>query len=335
MSVVSAKPRYEWVDYSKGICMFAIVTLYSANATDFMLGDAGWMQWFVDFARPFRMPDFFLISGLFLARVIDRPWRGYLDKKVIHYSYFFFLWSLINLLILIAIGEVTGGLGDYVIKLWAMVTSWPFHMLWFIQMLPAYFLFTKLSRRVPVWIMLPFAAVMSVYSLPETNRMIIDAFWERYVFFYVGYIFAPYFFKLAAYVQRNVLRASIGIVIWGIINEVLVKGGLSTQPLIALFLGLAGATAILVLAALAEKSHVADWIRYLGEHSIVVYLAFYWPMKFSVYILAPVLGASMDHGLFVAVITIIGLLGSLSLYWLINWKTNDRWLFRRPRWAAL
>jgi len=24
------------------------------------------------FAKPFRMPDFFLISGLFLARVIDR-----------------------------------------------------------------------------------------------------------------------------------------------------------------------------------------------------------------------------------------------------------------------
>ena len=31
-------------------------------------GDAGWLQHVADFARPFRMPDFFLISGLFLAR---------------------------------------------------------------------------------------------------------------------------------------------------------------------------------------------------------------------------------------------------------------------------
>jgi uncharacterized membrane protein YcfT len=29
----------------------------------------------VAFAKPFRMPDFFLISGLFLARVIGRPVR--------------------------------------------------------------------------------------------------------------------------------------------------------------------------------------------------------------------------------------------------------------------
>jgi len=26
------------------------------------------------------MPDFFLISGLFLARVIDRKWHDYLDR---------------------------------------------------------------------------------------------------------------------------------------------------------------------------------------------------------------------------------------------------------------
>ena len=31
--------------------------------------------------QPFRMPDFFLISGLFLARVIDRDWRDYLDRR--------------------------------------------------------------------------------------------------------------------------------------------------------------------------------------------------------------------------------------------------------------
>ena len=50
----------------------------------------------VAFARPFRMPDFFLISGLFLARVIDRDWRDYLDKKVIHFAYFYVLWVTIQ-----------------------------------------------------------------------------------------------------------------------------------------------------------------------------------------------------------------------------------------------
>ena len=49
-------------------------------------GREGWMHAAVALARPFRMPDFFLISGLFLARVIDRARRDYLDRKVLHFA---------------------------------------------------------------------------------------------------------------------------------------------------------------------------------------------------------------------------------------------------------
>jgi hypothetical protein len=42
------------------------------------------------------MPDFFLISGLFLANVIDRDWRTYLDRKVVHFFYFYLLWMTIQ-----------------------------------------------------------------------------------------------------------------------------------------------------------------------------------------------------------------------------------------------
>ena len=51
------------------------------------------------------MPDFFLISGLFLASRIDRPWRDYLDSKVLHFAYFYVLWMTIQ--------AVTKGYGIY------------------------------------------------------------------------------------------------------------------------------------------------------------------------------------------------------------------------------
>ena len=54
------------------------------------------MHHVVAFAKPFRMPDFFLISGLFLAVVIDRDWRTYLDRKVVHFAYFYVLWVTIQ-----------------------------------------------------------------------------------------------------------------------------------------------------------------------------------------------------------------------------------------------
>ena len=34
---------------------------------------------------PFRMPEFFLISGLFLDQVLARSWKAYADRRVVHY----------------------------------------------------------------------------------------------------------------------------------------------------------------------------------------------------------------------------------------------------------
>jgi uncharacterized membrane protein YcfT len=76
--------RHAWLDYARGICIVAVVTFYTAAHVGDLFGTSGWLEYWVDFARPFRMPDFFFISGLLLGQVIDRPWRGYLDKKVVH-----------------------------------------------------------------------------------------------------------------------------------------------------------------------------------------------------------------------------------------------------------
>ena len=78
--------RIDWVDYAKGICIVMVVMMHSTLGMELAAGREGFMHHAVEFARPFRMPDFFLISGLFLARVIDRARRDYLDRKVPHFA---------------------------------------------------------------------------------------------------------------------------------------------------------------------------------------------------------------------------------------------------------
>ena len=73
--------RVDWVDYAKGFCIVMVVMMHSTLGVEAAAGREGWMHALVAFAKPFRMPDFFLISGLFLARVIDRDWRDYLDRR--------------------------------------------------------------------------------------------------------------------------------------------------------------------------------------------------------------------------------------------------------------
>src|ERR1700754_4172961 len=89
-------PRIDWVDFAKGFCIIMVVMMHSTLGVEAAAGKEGWAHAIVEFAKPFRMPDFFLISGLFLARVIDRDWVSYLDRKVVHFAYFYVLWVSIQ-----------------------------------------------------------------------------------------------------------------------------------------------------------------------------------------------------------------------------------------------
>ena len=88
--------RVDWVDYAKGFCIVLVVMMHSTLGVEQAVGETGWLHTVVAFALPFRMPDFFMISGLFLANVIDRDWRTYLDRKVVHFAYFYLLWMTIQ-----------------------------------------------------------------------------------------------------------------------------------------------------------------------------------------------------------------------------------------------
>ena len=95
------------------------------------------------------MPDFFLISGLFLAQVIDRDWRTYLDRKVVHFVYFYLLWTAIQFAF--KAPHVRAG-ARRCRHLWLYLESFwePFGTLWFIYLLPIFFVVTKLARQLRI-----------------------------------------------------------------------------------------------------------------------------------------------------------------------------------------
>src|SRR5581483_7551827 len=87
MASNDATGRLDWVDVAKGICIILVVMMHSTFGVEKSIASETALHTFIEWARPFRMPDFFLISGLFLAARIDRPWRAYLDTKVVHFAF--------------------------------------------------------------------------------------------------------------------------------------------------------------------------------------------------------------------------------------------------------
>lgn len=336
-SSTSARARLDWVDYAKGICIFAVVMMYAARDLHQELGQIAhtlpppnWLDELVAFAKPFRMPDFFLISGLFLANVIDRPWRTYLDKKLVHYLYFFVLWSTIIFVVRTA-AQPFDGVEAMVLEYLTWMVQ-PYAMLWFVQLLAVFFVFTKLTRRVPPAAMLAFAAALYMAQIESPVHQ-LQNFAERFVFFYAGYVLAPQFFRLAAWVQERRLPAVLGLVAWAVVNATAVNMGWATEPLVALALGMAGACAVIAISGLLSLAPWMRWLSYLGRKSLVIYVGFYIPLaaatRFTVRAGWPMFDGWGGLG-----ITLFSILAALCLYWAVR-HTWLRWLFERPAWAQL
>ncbi|MEP0521758.1 MAG: acyltransferase family protein [Hyphomicrobiales bacterium] len=326
--------RVDWVDTAKGICIIFVVMMHSTLGVEKAAGQEGWMHLVVAFAAPFRMPDFFLISGLFLARVIDRNWLRYFDRKVVHFAYFYALWVTIQFAF--KAPGIAAEMGTVAtLSLYLMSFIEPFGTLWFIYILPIFFVLTKLAHdwHIPTWMTGVFGALLHLAGI-ETGWLLVDEFASRFVFFFAGYALAPFIFKTAEWIRIDRIKAFAFLVTWAVANGTLVWLGWASSPLFSLTLGFAGALALICTASLLAQSDLISPIKWLGAHSIVIYLAFFLPMAISRIVLLKT-GIITDIGTISAIVTAAGVIGPAVFYLVLKWLNIGKFLFTRPDWAIV
>ncbi|MGV8833008.1 MAG: acyltransferase family protein [Devosia sp.] len=335
--------RLDWVDMAKGVSIFLVVMMYAASSVGEDTGGVGAFHWAIAFATPFRMPEFFLISGLFLSQVIDRPWRAFADRRVVHYLYFYALWAIIH--IVFKVGLLTADPLGAVQQL-AFAVIEPYGVLWFIYLLAIVGAVAKLMRelRAPVWAVFAVAAILQMAAI-HTGSYAIDQFAAYFVFFYAGYVLAPQLFKLAAWATDNIALTLVGLVIWAILQTALVFSpgfamhpihpvmGLAGLPGVHLILALVGTAALCVIAALLTRLPAMNWLRWMGSKSLIIYVAFVLPMGISRTVLIK-LGV-VEPTLLTFLIMTIAIISPLVLYWLVQRTGFGKFLFERPDWAHL
>jgi len=321
--------RVDWVDYAKGICIILVVMMHVTLGYGEDVHREGWLHLFVRFAQPFRMPDFFLISGLFLSRTINAPWREYLDRKVLHFVYFYVLWLAIQLAIVEAELLVTQPIAFLATFAHALIE--PINTLWFVHMLAIFYLVTRLVRRVPAAAVLAIAAALHtawVAHIFSSDSGVIKEFSNRYVFFFAGYIAAPWIVAFARAVADQPRRALSGLVVWALVNGVMAAYGMHFWPVLSLAMGFAGAAAIVTVASLLAQRDWAWALRYAGANSIVVYLTFFFPKG----VLSRLAVATVPHwdvALVSLLITAVAVVTPLIFHRLIRF-TRLAFLFVRP-----
>ncbi len=343
--------RINWIDYAKGICIVMVVMMHSTLGVGEALNGEGWLHWVVAWARPFRMPDFFLIAGLFLFRSISQSWLRFIDRKLVHFLYFYIVWMLVQLVI--KQGYLVYSEPAIFFKELGLAFLEPYATLWFIYILPIMFVIAKLVVAVPKWLVLSIAVLAELLCRVfnwHTGWIILDELPVRFVYFYAGYIFAPTLFKWVSWVQKNQVLAVQGILVWALVNTAAVFtpatllpspvvpahmptaqplefGSLAFYPGFSLVFSTAGILAVLACAGLLAQKKYLQVLEYAGSHSIVIYLSFFIPMAVT-RVLVVKLG--------IANVTIASLVVTLSaiavplVFYLLVGHNKLKFLYERP-----
>lgn len=318
--------RIDWVDYAKGISIILVVMMHSTLSSEEALRAAGWMHPIVEFAKPFRIPAFFLIAGLFAARGIDKDWRTFLDRKILHFAYFYVLWLTIQFVFRGPVYVAHDGALE-ALRLYLMAFIDPFGTLWFIYLLPVFFLAARLTRGLPPLLALIVAALLETAHI-HTGWTLIDEFAARFVYFYAGMLAGRVIVMHAEWFRARPLVTALGLTIWGIIAAACVKAGLATWPGISLALGFAGAAAVIAISVLLARFDLLAGIRTCGQQSLAIYLAFFLPMAVTRIALVKS-GLITDPGTVALLVTTAAVTAPLAAYWLVRGTRLD-FLFHRP-----
>ena len=325
---MSSPSRVAWVDYSKGICIILVVMMHSVTSYANLVHGWTWLHEVVEFAFPFRMPDFFLISGLFLHRTINGPLTNYIDKKVIHFLYFYILWLAIQMFFV----DMNILVSDPMEWVRQFFMGWvdPYQTMWFVYMLAVFYIVTRIVRKVPVAFVFAGAALLQTFYHAgyETGWSVIDRFMDRYLYFFVGYACAPVIFAFAAKAEKRAVLTIPLLLGWGVLNWTLVQYHLQEPPLTSIVMAFLGIGAVIATGTMLSRTKIGEPIRYAGANSIVVYLSFVIPMKVAHKFFYST-GIIADAGTVMAISTVVSVITPLVFHYFIK-NTPLIFLYVRP-----
>lgn len=321
-----------WVDAAKGLSILLVVLHHSVA----FLQTSGLVPPPIVAANTalasLRMPLFFLASGLFVAGPLAASWRTLLHKRVAFFLYLYLLWTLLRFAFF-QIPAVDAAdpyqTSDPVMTL-ALALVLPGSLTWFLYALALFAVICKLIRRVPVWLQLSVAGVLSALAGADVVEFESGPWTRiaRYFFFFVlGWHARGLTQRLAASSSLvKVVAAAAGCVAAA---AAAVMFGLQPIPGVAFALNIAAVTFGILFAAWISRYQIGRPLVVLGQQTLPVYLLHvFWVAAGMLALrqldIPPLAGFALPVVMTV-VLTVLSLLTHRLLVW-----AGARWLFALP-----
>ena len=270
--------RDAWGDTLKGL-LIVLVVFWHVVMKDLLQVDwhlpvpvPGVWGLLADFVWPFLMPLFLLVSGFYAADALRRPWAAVLRPRVVRFLYLYLLWSLIHTAAMWAFPDfptlVPRGVGAFV----EAVTISPPDT-WYLYALALYFVVAKTLVRLPPWVVVSAAAVLTVLVTAGAVDIVSNrgSLLANLTFFLLGAHLAPR-------IRRTLPRVTVPVAL----GAVAAYGAAFTLMRLTRTQETPGVWPVVSLLGVAMGLAVAPWLgrvrfigsglRRLGRRTLPVYL---------------------------------------------------------------
>jgi len=278
------KSRLHWVDYLRGIAIILVVyrhVLLGIQASGMTLPpvylDANIMFF------SFRMPLFFILSGIFIGGSLAKKSLGQLVAiKFENLLYPYFIWAFLEITLQLFAGHWTNNssrsLIDYTYILWQPRELDQF---WYLPALfnsTVIYLLVKVKLKAKGWTQILLGLLLYFLSGYCRPISMMSDWMEFYIFFALGDIISEFFFR--PQVQKFLKNgyALLGILPVFIVTQViylyLYHGTSDGQinPFYFLVISLTGCLTMFMIAFRLQDWNILGFLRVLGFHSLYIYV---------------------------------------------------------------
>lgn len=340
--------RLSWIDYARGIAIILVSYRHvfeGSKESGIAVDQYSLLEYANIFFYSFRMPLFFIISGIFITRSLQKRGIGkYVETRARAILYPYFVWGIIQLSLQMIFTRFTNGhptVSSYLHLFYLpreIAQFWYLYALFNVSVLYA---LSKYYFKLKAWHNIIIGIIFFYLSAYVYQEHINTAFGfdilHNYIFFAIGDLVSSYMLdkKHQSYFEsgKNLLIMLLPFCLvqtyflWQNINHSTAKYMYVEyyQPAVFLLIAIVGCAFIVHLTFFMQKKNVLSWLTILGRHSLYIYVAHV--IAFSCVRIILNKGLGIDN---VAVILISGIVSAqvipLMLYKLAE-RLHMRWIF--------
>lgn len=291
---ILARDRSPWVDYIKGICIILVCFRHVYEGLvriDTVPPSSDVLDYLNLFFFSFRMPLFFIVSGLFLGPSLRKVgFNGYFKLRVQTIFYPFVVWGFLHITLQLVFKDYVNANRepfDYLRLFFrprAIEQFWYLNALFFVGVLYAfmntYARFTKVHQFVFGSILYTVAALFNKYHIE--GGFLYDVF-VFYLFFTIGDILTSFILnkaneKLFSSWKLLLIILPFFLILQNYFTRISFENGddyyvQRFMPVLFILAALVGGAFIVSVAFILQKYNWLRFLRVVGYHSLYIYVA--------------------------------------------------------------